>query len=119
MQHNPMLAPLRDSFACVAAAVIGVDGKTTKAELDRFHEFFSTEFGVTDEEADAFLALAMRERDNLDYHIDVLSNVLPENLVERARFMRYFNDCIITDGVEEGEYPVFDKIRNALFPQIE
>ncbi|MCP4447849.1 MAG: hypothetical protein GY811_21305 [Myxococcales bacterium] len=115
MQNNPQLEPLRDSFACVAAAVIGVDGKTTKAEMARFHDFFSREFSVSAGEADALLEAGKLELARLDAHIEMLAKVLPENLVERGRFMRYFNDCVITDGVDSSEYPLFDKIRDALF----
>jgi uncharacterized tellurite resistance protein B-like protein len=116
MQNNPQLSPLRDSFACVAAAVIGVDGQTSKPELGRFHEFFSTEFGIDEPESDALLDAGKKDFARLDYHLQVLSAVLPENLVERARFMRYFNDSIRVDGIDENEYPLFDKIRDVLFP---
>ncbi len=117
MQNNPQLRPLRDSFACVAAALICVDGKISKAEMSRFHDFFAREFGVEEHEADAFLEVAKGDLGSLDQHIEELSAVLPENLVERGRFMRYFNDCIISDGIDQGEYPIFDKIRDALFPK--
>ncbi len=117
MQNNPQLSPLRDSIACIAAAIIGVDGQVTKSELSRFHEFFSAEFGVSEAEADALLETGKNEFARLDHHLQVLANVLPENLVERARFMRYFNDSIAVDGVDADEYPLFDKIRDVLFPQ--
>ncbi len=116
MQNNPQLEPLRDSFACIAAAVIGVDGQTTNAERSRFREFFAQEFGVSKEEADELLAKSKKESANLDHHLEVLAAVLPEALVERARFMRYFNDSIIVDGIDRDEYPLFDKIRDVLFP---
>ena len=116
MQNNPQLLPLRNSFACVAAAVIGVDGQTSKAELARFHEFFETEFGVAESEADALLEAGKAERENLEHHLEVLASALPENLAERARFMRYFNDSIRADGIDAKEYPLFDKIRDVLFP---
>tara|TARA_R110002096_G_scaffold436051_2_gene666298 strand:- start:45275 stop:45628 length:354 start_codon:yes stop_codon:yes gene_type:complete len=116
MQNNPQLSLLRNSFACVAAAVIGVDGQTSKAELARFHEFFATEFGVAEPESDALLEAGKAERESLDHHLEVLGAVLPENLLERARFMRYFNDSIRVDGIDAKEYPLFDKIRDVLFP---
>ena len=115
MHTNAQLKPLRDSFACVAAALIAVDGKTTSREVERFHEFFTREFGVDQEQADALLEQGMQQRERVDEHIAVLSAVLPHNLLERGRFMRFFNDCIITDGIDDREYPLFDKIRDQLF----
>ena len=115
MQKNPQLRHLRESFACVAAAVIGVDGKTSGGELSRFHDFFSREFGVDEAESDALLEAGKAELERLDHHLQVLADVLPANLLERLRFMRYFNESIMKDGIDEGEYPLFDKIRDALF----
>ena len=116
MQNNPQLEPLRESFACVAAAVILVDGNVSRGEMSRFHDFFSREFGVDAERADALLEAGKQEIPRLDHHIEVLANVLPHNLMERGRFMRYFNDCIIKDGIDDREYPLFDKIKAKLFP---
>lgn len=116
MQDNPQLEPLRESFACVAAAVILVDGKVSRGEMSRFHDFFAREFGVDAAQADALLETGKREIDRLDHHLDVLSEVLPHNLKERGRFLRYFNECIIKDGIDDREYPLFDKIKAKIFP---
>ena len=100
----------------MAAAVIVVDGVTSAGEMARFHDFFAREFGVPEAEADTLLEIGKKDIERLDHHLAVLSDVLPHNLVERARFMRYFNDCIIKDGIDQREYPLFDKIRDKLFP---
>lgn len=115
MKKNAQLRHLSESFACVAAAVISADGKTSRGELSRFHNFFSSEFGLNKAESDALLVAGKADLERLDHHLEVLAEVLPANLLERSRFMRYLNDSINKDGIAESEYPLFDKIRDALF----
>ena len=103
---------LAEAFANVICAVIYKDTKVSSTEKKKFFAFFKEEFGLTDEE----VAPLLKENSlNIQVDLEQIKEAFANNISQKAKFMQYLNGLIYSDGIEDGEYEVFEEIREALF----
>jgi uncharacterized tellurite resistance protein B-like protein len=115
MKNKPILNSLQKSFATVIASIIMSDTKISKKERVKFNNFFVDSFSLNQEEIHLLFEESINDIDNLDKHLEELKKGLTKYPKEKIAFMRYLNECIICDGVDNREYITFEKIKSSLF----
>jgi len=115
MKNHPELNELHGSLACIMCAIIKSDLRTSPQEVKKFNEFFAREFELEKEHIDTLHEDAMQDNSDVDEHLALLKEAFAENIILKGRFMEYLNNCVISDGIDYREYPVFEKVRIQLF----
>ena len=115
MKNISILNTLQDSFATILCSIIMSDNIISEKEKKKFMGFFKDEFSLSVEEIEALFKKSMDSLANLDTHLFQLKKGLEDYPTEKARFMKYLNECIICDGVDNREYIIFEEIRSKLF----
>ncbi len=103
---------LAEAFANVICAVIYKDSKVSSTEKEKFFAFFKEEFGLNETEIEPLLKENSR---NIQEDLTLVKEAFANNISQKAKFMQYLNGLIYADGVENGEYEVFEMIREELF----
>jgi uncharacterized tellurite resistance protein B-like protein len=115
MKNISILNELQDSFAIILCNIIMSDNIVSEKEKEKFNIFFQNEFSLSPEETDTLFKKSMLNLNDLNLHIAQLKEGLEDSPTEKARFMKYLNECIICDGVDNREYQTFEEIRLKLF----
>ena len=115
MKNISILNTLQDSFATILCSIIMSDNIISEKEKKKFKGFFKDEFSLSSEEVEVLFEKSMESLVKLDFHILQLKKGLEDYPTEKARFMKYLNECIICDGVDNREYITFEEIRSKLF----
>ncbi len=115
MKDNPKLNKLHSSFACILCGIIKSDGEISSKEREKFDDFFVKEFELDKETIDTLYVASMQEDNAIEDHIELLKKGFEGQMMPKARFMQYLNDCVINDGVDDKEYEVFEMVRGRLF----
>jgi len=105
---------LMESYAVVMCAVIKKDGKITEKEREKFFNFYRQEFKLEDLDIEPLFKKGIKEKD-IDKHIKKLKEISNSDSFVMMRFMQYLNDIIVSDGIEDEEYKVFERISKILF----
>ena len=116
MHRIPELSQLQDDFAVVLYAIIRSDGTISGEEREKYHTFFAREFGLSEAETTVLLeeAGAMDASIDLDAHIARLKKGFVNHPMKRMHFMQYLNETILSDGIGDNEYAVFERVRDGL-----
>ena len=113
MKDIEKLNALQDSFAVVICGIIKSDGVISDSERKKFDDFFTKEFGLSQEEINTLFASAMQS-DNYDEHISLLKEGFLGHPMQMMKFMKFLNETILSDGIGENEYILFERIRDEL-----
>jgi len=105
---------LMESYAAVMCAVMKKDGKITEKEKEKFFNFYKQEFMLDELEIEPLFKMGMKEED-IDKHLKRIKELSGSDPYGMMRFMQYLNETIISDGIDEGEYAIFESIRKILF----
>ncbi len=114
MKKNFDLNKLCDSLAYLICNIIKTDGSISEKERKKFDDFFIKEFGLDKEDVEVLFKKAINDT-NYDEHISFLKEAFIDNPIQKAKFMKYLNEIIYSDGIKDGEYELFEKIRAELF----
>ena len=115
MKNKPILNSLQKSFATVIASIIMSDTQISKKERVKFNDFFVDSFNLNEKESHLLFEESIKDIANLDRHLEELKKGLTNYPKEKIAFMRYLNECIICDGVDNREYITFERIKSSLF----
>jgi len=115
MKNKPILNNSKESFATVIASIIMSDTVISKKEKIKFNDFFTDSFDLKEIEINLLFEKAIQNIVNLDTHLEQLKKALSDYPNEKIAFMRYLNECIICDGVDNREYITFERIKASLF----
>lgn len=116
MKNIGLLNNLQYSFATVLWSIMISDKRVTKKEQKKFNHFLKNEFALNQIEIKSmFEKVQENTHESIRENIDILKDALGEHPVQKTRFMKYLNECIICDGVDEREYKTFEEIRERLF----
>jgi len=116
MKNIDILNNLQYSFATVLWSIMISDKIVSKKEQKKFNTFLTDEFSLTPTEIKTiFEKVQTCTKEEIEEHLILLKEALEEYPVQKSRFMKHLNECIICDGVDEREYQTFEKIRKKLF----
>ena len=105
---------LMESYAAVMCAVMKKDGKITEKEKEKFFNFYKQEFMLDELGIEPLFKMGMKEED-INKHIKRIKEIAGSDSNNMMRFMQYLNETIISDGIEDEEYEIFEGIRKILF----
>ena len=103
----------KEAYAVLLYAIIAKDGSVSIKEREKFDNFFQNEFSLNDNEVADLFDFATKEIDYKKY-IDILKASLQDNPMQKLNFLQYLNQTVISDGIEDIEYEIFEEIRDAL-----
>jgi uncharacterized tellurite resistance protein B-like protein len=116
MKNIELLNNLQYSFATALWSIMISDKIVSQKEQKKFNTFLKNEFLLTSTEIKAmFEKVQNSTKESISEHLELLKEALKNHPVEKARFMKYLNECIICDGVDDREYQTFEEIRERLF----
>ncbi len=108
---------LKESVAVLFSHVIKLDNKDLERERPLFCRFMQQDFGMSEEEATALLDKVMEESDyNLDTHISMIANGLVNETYTKMSVLKQLNHLIVRSKLEDEDYDLFDKVKEAFFP---
>ena len=113
MKNNAKLNALQGSFAVLLCGIIQSDGVVSEKERGKFDDFFAKEFGLSQDKVALLFEQGLNEN-HYDEHIALLKEGFSSNPVQMMKFMQYLNETIFLDGIGDGEYALFEKIRDRL-----
>ena len=64
---------------------------------------------------DQLFEATIQNDQNSEEHIELLKEGFEGEMMAKARFMQYLNECVLCDGIGGEEYAVFDRVRGRLF----
>jgi len=113
MKDIAKLNALQDSFAVVICGIIKSDGIISDNEREKFDGFFIKEFGLSQDELDTLFENAIKSN-NYDEHITLLKEGFSGQPMQTMHFMKFLNETILSDGIGENEYALFERVRDGL-----
>jgi len=113
MNDHPKSKELAEHFAVLMCGIIQSDSTITEQEKKKFDDFFSQEFAMDPQQIEELYTMAIEER-NYDERIARLREILTDIPMIKLRFVDYLNKTILSDGIGDGEYALFEKVRDGL-----
>lgn len=109
---------LKESVAVLFCHVIKLDNKDLEKERPLFCRFIKQDFDMPEEEANALLDKVMADDDyNIETHISMIANGLVNETYTKMSVLKQLNHIIVKSKLEDEDYDLFDKVKEALFPQ--
>lgn len=112
-----MDAMLKESVAALFCHVIKLDNKDLTTERPLFCRFMKQDFDMSEEEANELLDKGMSEDCNVDTHISMLANGLINETYTKMSVLKQLNHIIVRSKLVDDDYDLFDKVKEALFPE--
>jgi hypothetical protein len=113
MKNIPALLDCIEDFAAILYALIQSDGTVSEIERRKFDTFFAEEFALDSSRIDLLFEAAASVTD-IDDHLARLREGFGGHAAYLLRFMEYLNETILSDGIGDGEYALFEKVRAGL-----
>ncbi|CAA6815886.1 MAG: Unknown protein [uncultured Sulfurovum sp.] len=107
---------LKESVAALFCHVIKLDNKDLDAERPLFQRFMRQDFDVPKEEACALLDEVMEKEYNIDTQISMIANGLSNETYTKMSVLKQLNHIIVKSKLEDDDYDLFDKVKEAFFP---
>ena len=107
---------LKESVAALFCHVIKLDNKDLEVERPLFCRFMKQDFDTSTEEASTLLDEVMGQDHNIDTHISMIANGLMNETYTKVSVLKQLNHIIIRSNLEEDDYDLFDKVKEAFFP---
>ncbi|BCD67494.1 TerB family tellurite resistance protein [Nitratiruptor sp. YY09-18] len=105
---------LSKAYANILGKMINMDGTVSEREKKKFFNFFEREFQLNQSRINDLFEQALRQ-DDISDDILIIKEFLAKLPMQKTRLMMYINEIIISDGIQNKEYELFDKIRRDLF----
>lgn len=109
---------IKKSVATLLAHIIKIDKRDLKKETPLFCKLLGEDFDCDTEESKAILHEVLNNDYNLDEHITIINNALQDDELSKMRILKQFNHIIYSDKIEPRDYEEFEKVKQALFPNI-
>ena len=107
---------LKESVAALFCHVIKLDNKNLDTERPLFARYMEEDFGSSKEEACALLDEVMEKEYNIDTHISMIANGLMNETYTKMSVLKQLNHIIVRSKLEDDDYDLFDKVKEAFFP---
>ena len=107
---------IKESVAALFCYVIKLDNKDLDAERPLFCRFMKQNFDMTREESDRLLDEVMQKDYNIDTQISIIANALHNETYTKMSIMKQLNHIITKSNLEDDDYDLFDKVKEAFFP---
>jgi len=107
---------IKESVAALFCYVIKLDNKDLDAERPLFCRYMKQDFNMTREESDALLNEVMQKDYNIDTHISIIANALHNETYTKMSVLKQLNHIITKSKIEDDDYDLFDKVKEAFFP---
>jgi len=108
---------LKESVAALFCHVIKMDDKDIDAERPLFRRFMKQDFpSMTDDEACELLDEVMEKEYNIDTQISIIANALHNETYTKMSVLKQLNHIIVKSKLEDDDYDLFDKVKEAFFP---
>ena len=107
---------IKESVAALFCHVIKLDNKDLDAERPLFCSFMKQDFEMTREESDRLLDEVMQKDYNIDTQISIIANALHNETYTKMSVLKQLNHIITKSNLEDEDYDLFDKVKEAFFP---
>ena len=107
---------IKESVAALFCHVIKLDDKDLDAERPLFCRFMAQDFDTPKEESSALLDEVMAKDYNIDTHISMIANALHNETYTKMSVLKQLNHIIVKSKLEDEDYDLFDKVKEAFFP---
>ena len=107
---------LKESVAALFCHVIKLDNKDIETERPLFCRYMAQDFGIEKEKSSALLDEVMRNDYNIDTHIAMIANALHNETYTKMSLLKQLNHIIVRSNLDDDDYNLFDKVKDALFP---
>ena len=108
---------IKEAVASIFCYVIKLDNKDLDAERPLFCRFMKQDFNVSKEDASELLDEVMEKDYNIDTQISIIANALHNETYTKMSVLKQLNHIITKSKLEDEDYDLFDKVREAFFPQ--
>jgi uncharacterized tellurite resistance protein B-like protein len=105
---------IRVAIASLLYKIIIADGQESQLEINKFHQIFKNNFGISYEDSLQLFEKVSSETTTLDEVITKIKDDLINSPIIKIDIMKYLNEMILSDGISEEEYKVFEEIQNKL-----
>lgn len=106
---------LKISVAVLLGHIINADNIQSEKEIIKFHEIFEKQFQSSKDESIVIYRKVQELSGELDNHIEQIKTELIDDAISKAKIMQILNEMILSDGIDDDEYRVFNEIREKLF----
>jgi len=107
---------LKESVAALFCHVIKLNDKDLDAERPLFRRFMKQDFNTDKEEACHLLDDVMNKDYNIDTQISIIANALHNETYTKMSVLKQLNHIIVKSKLENDDYDLFDKVKEAFFP---
>ncbi len=107
---------IKESVAALFCYVIKLDNKDLDSERPLFCRFMKQDFNMTREESDKLLDEVMQKDYNIDTQISIIANALHNENYTKMSVLKQLNHIITKSNLEDDDYDIFDKVKEAFFP---
>ena len=107
---------LKESVAALFCHVIKLDDKELESERPLFCRFMKQDFNMSEEESCELFDKVMEEEYHVDTHISMIANGLVNETYTKMSVLKQLNHIIVRSKLENEDYYLFDKVKEAFFP---
>ena len=107
---------IKESVAALFCYVIKMDNKDLSAERPLFCRFMYQDFSCSCEEANRLLDEVMDKEYNIDTEISIIANALHNETYTKMSVLKQLNHIIVKSNLQDDDYDLFDKVKEAFFP---
>jgi len=108
---------IKESVASLFCYIIKMDSRDVEIERPLFCRFIQQNFeSVSCEESNNLLDEVMKKEYNIDTQISMITNALHNETYTKMSLLKQLNEMIIKSNLHEENYILFDKVKEAFFP---
>jgi len=114
-----MKEQLKDSFATLLIYGIKADDVISEQEKELFCTLMEEHCNIEYPESVEILKQTHPTEADIEKHTQIINDFSKNNPMQKMHILECLNHIIYSDGIENNEYKVFEKLRDELFPKIE
>jgi len=107
---------IKESVAALFCHVIKLDNKDVDAERPLFCRFMKQDFNSPKKESSVLFDDVMEKDYNIDTQISMIANALHTETYTKMSVLKQLNHIIVRSNLEDDDYDLFDKVKEAFFP---
>ena len=108
---------LKEAVAALFCHVIKLDNKDLELERPLFCRFMNQNFDTKKNDSCTLLDEVMEKEYNIDTQIAMIANALHNETYTKMSLLKQLNHIIVRSKLEDEDYDLFDKVKEAFFPQ--
>lgn len=106
------------ALASLLYHIVTADGVESAKEQQKFCEIMQSEFDLDKLQVGILYRYAKEKNIDFDSDLQVINQYLKDQPVLRMQFMEKLNQLVISDGLQNSELALFNKIMKVIFPEI-